>query len=95
MKLIFVLVTSLVLFSCSSPSTKGKWNDQDRSEALKDVKQYSNALETVGSAKDMCYDCYIDSLEKIYDNYEDSKKMNEDDQLSILMDCAIRYIKYD
>jgi hypothetical protein len=74
---------------------KGKWNDQDRSEALKDVKEYSNALETVGSARDMCYDCYIDSLEKIYENYETAKKMNEDDQLSILMDCAIRYIQYD
>jgi hypothetical protein len=95
MKLIFILTTSLLLFSCGSASTKGKWNDQDRSEALKDVKEYAAALETVGSAKDKCYDCYIDSLEKIYDNYEDSKKMNEDDQLSILMDCAIQYIQYD
>jgi hypothetical protein len=95
MKLIFVFVTTLFLFSCGSVSVKGKWNDQDRSEALKDVKEYSNALETVGSARDMCYDCYIDSLEKIYENYETAKKMNEDDQLSILMDCAIRYIQYD
>jgi hypothetical protein len=95
MKLIFVLVTSLFLFSCGGTSTKGKWNDQDRTEALKDVKEYASALETVGSAKDMCYDCYIDSLEQIYDNYDAAKKLNEDDRLSILMDCAIQYIHYD
>jgi hypothetical protein len=95
MKLIFVLVTSLVLFACSASSTRGKWNDKDRQEAMKDVKEFSSALETVGSAKDKCYDCYIDSLEQIYDNYDAAKKLNEDDRLSILMDCAIQYIHYD
>lgn len=95
MKLFFVLVTSLLLFSCGGTSTKGKWNDEDRTEALKDVKEYASALETVGSAKDMCYDCYIDSLEQIYDNYDAAKKLNEDDRLSILMDCAIQYIHFD
>ena len=67
----------------------------NRKEALKDVKEFSSALETVGSAKDQCFDCYIDSLEKIYDNYDAAKKLNEDDRLSILMDCAIQYIHFD
>lgn len=95
MKLIFVLATSLVLFACGASSTKGKWNDNDRQEALKDVKEFSSALGTVGSAKNLCYDCYIDSLEQIYDNYDAAKKLNEDDRLSILMDCAIKYIHFD
>lgn len=95
MKLIFVLVTSFTLFACTASSTKGKWNEKDRQEALKDVKEFSSALESVGSAKNMCYDCYIDSLEQIYDNYDAAKKLNEDDRLSILMDCAIRYMHFD
>lgn len=95
MKLFFILITSLSLVSCAAKSAKGKWNDEDRKEALKDVKEFSSALETVGSAKDQCFDCYIDSLEKIYDNYDAAKKLNEDDRLSILMDCAIQYIHFD
>jgi hypothetical protein len=95
MKLFFVLLTSLTLAACGATSTKGKWNDEDRKEALSDVKEFSSALETVGSAKDMCYDCYIDSLDQIYDNYDAAKKLNEDDRLSILMDCAIQYIHFD
>lgn len=95
MKLFFILITSLSLFACAAKSTKGKWNDEDRKEAMKDVKEFSSALETVGSAKDQCFDCYIDSLEKIYDNYDAAKKLNEDDRLSILMDCAIQYIHFD
>jgi hypothetical protein len=95
MKVFIVLMTSLTLFACGASSTKGKWNDEDRKEALKDVKEFSSALETVGSAKDMCYDCYIDSLEQIYDNYNSAKKLNEDDRLGILMNCAIEYIHFD
>jgi len=95
MKVFFVLITSLTLFACGASCTKGKWNEEDRKEALKDVKEFSSALETVGSAKDQCFDCYIDSLEKIYDNYDAAKKLNEDDRLSILMDCAIQYIHFD
>jgi hypothetical protein len=95
MKVFFILITSFSLFACGAKSTKGKWNDEDRKEALSDVREFSSALETVGSAKDMCYDCYIDSLEQIYEAYDDSKKLNEDDRLSILMDCAIQYIHFD
>lgn len=95
MKLFFILITSLSLVACAAKSTKGKWNDEDRNEAMKDVKEFSSALETVGSAKDQCFDCYIDSLEEIYDNYDAAKKLNEDDRLSILMDCAIQYIHFD
>jgi hypothetical protein len=92
MKLFFVLITTLTLVACGAKSTKGKWNDDDRKEALTDVKEFSSALETVGSAKDQCYDCYIDSLEKIYDNYDAAKKLNEDDRLSILMDLSLIHI---
>ncbi len=95
MKLLCMILMTLVLFACGSTSTKGKWNEEDRKEALKDVKEYSSALETLGSAKDLCFDCYIDSLEKIYENYDAAKKLNEDDRLGILMECAIQYVHYN
>ena len=95
MKLIFVLVTSFALFACGASSTRGKWNDNDRQEAMKDVKEFSSALGTLGDAKNLCYECYTDSLEKIYDNYEASKQLHEDDRLGILMDCAVKYIQFD
>lgn len=95
MKLILIMLITLALFACGASSTKGKWNEKDRKEALTDVKEYSSALETVGSAKDLCFDCYIDSLEQIYDNYDAAKKLNEDDRLGILMECAIQYIHYN
>ena len=91
-----LLISALFAFTaCTSASKKGAWNETDRSEALKDVKEFSSALETVGTAKDLCYVCYIDSLEKSYDNYEAAKKLNEDDRLNILMDCAIQYMHFD
>jgi hypothetical protein len=95
MKFICIILIALTLFACGSTSSKGKWNKEDRKEALKDVKEYSSALETLGSAKDLCFDCYIDSLEKIYVNYDAAKKLNEDDRLGILMECAIQYVHYN
>jgi hypothetical protein len=95
MKLVFIILTSLSLFACGAASEKGKWNEADREEAMKDVKTYSSAIETVGSQKDLCFDCYVDSLEKNYDNYEAAKRLNECDRLGILMDCAIKNFKFD
>lgn len=91
-----ILMSALFAFTaCTNASKKGAWNEDDRSEALKDVKEFSSALETVGTAKDLCYDCYIDSLEKRFDNYETAKKLNEDDRLNVLLDCAIQYMHFD
>lgn len=95
MKKRIIICTLLALTACTNPSKKGAWNEVDRTEAMKDVKEFSNALETVGTARNLCYDCYIDSLEKAYDNYAAAKKLNEDDRLNILLDCAIRYMHFD
>ncbi|MFM1916324.1 MAG: hypothetical protein RLZZ531_1993, partial [Bacteroidota bacterium] len=38
MKLVFIILTSLSLFACGAASEKGKWNEADREEAMKDVK---------------------------------------------------------
>jgi len=95
MKYVMILLTSVVLISCKAKSELGKWNDSDREEAKKDVEKFSSALGTVGSAKDLCYDCYIDSLEKLYVDYASSKRLNDGDRTNILLNCAIRYMHYD
>ncbi|MFZ9586979.1 MAG: hypothetical protein ACO29U_05210 [Crocinitomicaceae bacterium] len=95
MKFVLIVLTSLALFACGSASVKGKWNQADREEALRDVKEYDSAIETVGTAKKLCFDCYVDSLEKNYENYEAAKRLNEGDRLGILMDCAIKNFRFD
>jgi hypothetical protein len=51
-----LLISALFAFAaCTSASKKGAWNETDRSEALKDVKEFSSALETVGTAKAVSY----------------------------------------
>lgn len=95
MKKRMIIFALLAFTSCTNESKKGAWNDEDRTEAMADVKEFSSALETVGTAKNLCYDCYIDSLEKSYDNYKAAKKLNEDDRLNILLDCAIQYLHFD
>ena len=79
MKLFFVLMTSLTLFACGASSTKGKWNEEDRKEALKDVEGLDNKSITRSKnmfSLGMVYWMYDRSLEHTVDFFNKKFKYN-------------------
>ncbi len=84
-------VFSLLLMSCKSK--KGEWTNSDKDKARDEVKKLSSSLEILGKNKEKCFDCYINELEKKYEN-SDSALNDESGCDQILMDCAIKYLHY-
>lgn len=82
---------SLLILSCKSK--KGNWTDSDKQKAREEVEKFSSSLEILGKNKQICYDCYMEELEKKYEN-SDSAMNDSNGRDQILMECAIKYLHY-
>lgn len=69
-KIIFITTLSLAVFSCGSK--KGSWTDEDKKKASDYVKKSEGSLEFLGTSKQEFIDCYLDKVEKKYDNFDES-----------------------
>jgi hypothetical protein len=60
-----------LLFSCSG-SKKGAWSKEDKIKAKSHIQESGVALEFLGPNKQQFMDCYLDKIEKKYDNFNES-----------------------
>lgn len=90
-KIVLIFSIALVIVACKSK--KGSWTSSDKEKARKDVEKYTSSLDILGKNKELCFNCYMNALEKKYENIDSaSKDVAGRDQ--ILMDCAIKYLHY-
>ncbi len=69
--LILITILSFSIFSCGSK--KGSWTNEDKQKAIDFIKQSEGSLEFLGSSKQQFIDCYLEKVEKTYENFQDSK----------------------
>lgn len=69
-KIIFITTISLSVLSCGSK--KGSWTDEDKKKASDYIKNSEGSLEFLGTSKQEFIDCYLDKVEKKYDNFDES-----------------------
>ena len=67
----FVLLVGLFFVSCNG-SKKGSWSEKDKKKALDYIKQTEGSLEFLGTSKQEFIDCYLEKVEKKYDNFDES-----------------------
>ena len=70
MKSIFITILSLSILSCGSK--KGSWTDEDKKKASEYVKKSEGSLEFLGTSKQEFIDCYLEKVEKKYENFDES-----------------------
>ncbi len=80
---------ALVFVACKSK--KGSWTSSDKEKARKEVEKFTSSLEILGKNQKKCFDCYMNAIEKKYEN-NDSAMNDESGRNLILMDCAIKYL---
>ena len=69
-KIIFITTLSLSIFSCGSK--KGSWTEEDKKKASDHIKKSEGSLEFLGTSKQEFIDCYLEKVEKKYDNFDES-----------------------
>lgn len=73
MKKTFIAVAALGLFvlaSCGG-SSKGNWNEEDKTKAQEAVDKVKADLEVVlGDDAEKYIDCYLEKVENEYDNFD-------------------------
>ena len=69
-KIIFITTLSLSIFSCGSK--KGSWTEEDKKKASEYIKKSEGSLEFLGTSKQEFIDCYLEKVEKKYDNFDES-----------------------
>jgi hypothetical protein len=69
-KMIFSVLIILLLASCGSK--KGSWTDEDKKKASDHIKKSEGSLEFLGTSKQEFIDCYLEKVEKKYDNFDES-----------------------
>ena len=57
---------ALIFVACKSK--KGSWTSSDKEKARKEVEKFTSSLDILGKNKEMCFDCYINRIEKKYEN---------------------------
>jgi hypothetical protein len=69
--LFFVLLVGFFFVSCNG-SKKGSWSEKDKKKALDYIKRTEGSLEFLGTSKQQFIDCYLEKVEKKYDNFDAS-----------------------
>lgn len=82
---------ALIFVACKSK--KGSWTSSDKEKARKEVEKFTSSLEILGKNKKKCFDCYMNAIEKKYEN-NDSASNDASGRDLILMDCAIKFLHY-
>ncbi|MBM3185634.1 MAG: hypothetical protein FJZ67_04980 [Bacteroidetes bacterium] len=68
--IIFITTISLSIFSCGSK--KGSWTEEDKKKASDYIKKSEGSLEFLGTSKQDFIDCYLEKVEKKYDDFDES-----------------------
>lgn len=66
----FITILSLSILSCGSK--KGSWTEEDKKKASDYIKKAEGSLEFLGTSKQEFIDCYLEKVEKKYDNFDES-----------------------
>ena len=88
-KIALLFCLALVFVACKSK--KGSWTSSDKEKARKEVEKFTSSLEILGKNKKKCFDCYMNAIEKKYEN-NDSASNDATGRNLILMDCAIKHL---
>ena len=88
-KIALLFCLALVFVACKSK--KGSWTSSDKEKARKEVEKFTSSLEILGKNKKKCFDCYMNAIEKKYEN-NDSASNDATGRNIILMDCAIKHL---
>jgi hypothetical protein len=67
-----ILLTAVVLILISCGSKKGSWTEEDKKKASDYIKKSEGSLEFLGTSKEEFIDCYLEKVEKKYDNFDES-----------------------
>jgi protein involved in sex pheromone biosynthesis len=67
-----ILLTAVVLILISCGSKKGSWTEEDKKKASDYIKKSEGSLEFLGTSKQQFIDCYLEKVEKKYDNFDAS-----------------------
>jgi len=80
--------TVLLLTSCGEKSTVGHWTDYDKQAARAELEGIRKSINTsMGSESDQFIDCYMETLERSYANFEDASN-DYDGRARLAVDCA-------
>jgi hypothetical protein len=88
-KIALLFCLALVFVACKSK--KGSWTSSDKEKARKEVEKFTSSLVILGKNKKKCFDCYMNTIEKKYEN-NDSATNDATGRNMILLDCAIKYL---
>ena len=88
-KIALLFCLALVFVACKSK--KGSWTSSDKEKARKEVEKFTSSLAILGKNKKKCFDCYMITIEKKYEN-NDSATNDATGRNMILLDCAIKYL---
>jgi hypothetical protein len=88
-KIALLFCLALVFVACKSK--KGSWTSSDKEKARKEVEKFTSSLVILGKNKKKCFDCYMSTIEKKYEN-NDSATNDATGRNMILLDCAIKYL---
>jgi hypothetical protein len=88
-KIALLFCLALVFVACKSK--KGSWTSSDKEKARKEVEKFTSSLAILGKNKKKCFDCYMNTIEKKYEN-NDSATNDATGRNMILLDCAIKYL---
>ena len=82
-KIALLFCLALVFVACKSK--KGSWTSSDKEKARKEVEKFTSSLAILGKNKKKCFDCYMNAIEKKYEN-NDSATNDDTGRNLILMD---------
>ena len=88
-KIALLFCLALVFVACKSK--KGSWTSSDKEKARKEVEKFTSSLAILGKNKKKCFDCYMNAIEKKYENNDSATNDAVGCDL-ILMDCAIKHL---
>ncbi|MFZ9027510.1 MAG: hypothetical protein ACO2Z9_00765 [Crocinitomicaceae bacterium] len=86
--LVFISLTVLLFTSCGEKSTVGHWTNNDKNAARAELEGIRSSIKTsMGSQSDQFIECYMETLERSYANFEDASN-DYDGRARLAVDCA-------
>jgi len=71
--LVFAAAGMMLLASCGEVSSKGSWSQEDKDRADLEVASMRSQVEaSMGDKTDAYLDCYLEKVEKAYDNFDEA-----------------------
>ena len=83
-----ISLTVVLLNSCGEKSTIGHWTENDKQAARSELEEIRKLINTsMGSESDQFINCYMETLERSYANFEDASN-DYDGRARLAVDCA-------